>query len=144
MNMVRSTIPSTRGRSSIDTPRKFFDSYPDFDINSVNSWDVWASSLLWPCKNITNARKRQRWSLSGCLFMSDKRQFTEWFSVKVQARQSPDIPLGCFFSSAARIVIFVINLNLHFVFWHSCVYCSTISNFFDFFLDCNQIRFRTQ
>ena len=45
-----------------------------------------------------------------------KESLLAYVAVKVQVRQYPDIPLGCFFSSAAKIVIFVINLNIHFVF----------------------------
>ena len=138
--MVRSTIPSTRGRSSIVTPRKFFDSYPDFDIISSTT-EMYEHRGYFDHANTLQTHGKGE---DGFLFMSDKRQFTERFFSKGSDKTESGHPIGMFFSSAAKIVTFVINLNLHFVFWHSCVYCSTISNFFDFFLDCNQIRFRTQ
>ena len=114
------------------TPRRVFGLYPDFDINSVNNWDVWASRLLWPCKYLVNARERQRWYLYGCLSWSDKRQFTCVCRSKGSGKTESGHIIVMFFSSAAKIVTFVINLNLQFVFWRSWVHFSTISNFSTF------------
>ena len=49
-----------------------------------------------------------------------------------------------FLSKAAKVVKFVINLNLHFVL---LAFLGTLFHnikFFNFYLDCYQIRFRTQ
>ena len=66
-------------------------SYPDFDLNSVNSWDISASRLLWPSKYIDNARKMQRWYLYGCLLL-----FFLSVLVKIQVIQSLETSLGSF------------------------------------------------
>ena len=58
-----------------------------------------------------------------------KDSLLEYVVVKGQARQIPDIQLGCFLGNAAKLGTIVINSNLYFVFWRSGVHCSTKSNF---------------
>ena len=96
MNLLRSTIPSTRGKSLIDTPRKVFGSYPDFDINSVNK-EMCEHQGYYGHANTLLTRKKGKDDL--CMFVylcPIKDNLLNGVSVKVQARQSLDIPLGCF------------------------------------------------
>ena len=55
-------------------------------------------------------------SLYGCLSLTDKRQFTCLCRSKGSGKTESGHPILMFFSSAAKIVTFMINLNLHFVF----------------------------
>ena len=52
----------------------------------------------------------------GCLSWSDKKQFTCVCRSKGSGKTESGHIIGMFFSSAAKIVTFVINLNLQFVF----------------------------
>ena len=77
---------------------------------------------------LTHGKKTKK-TLYGCLSLSDKRRFTEWFFGKGSVNTVSGHPIGIIFSSAAKGVTFVNNLNLQFVFCCSWLHCSTISSF---------------
>ena len=132
--MFFSTISSTIGRLSIETPQNCFGSQPDFSWKAFKTMEVDVSRLVVPCKWTARARNKHKLSLYGCLvFWSKIKQITWLFLSRGSGITESGHPMGMFLSKAAKMVTFVINLNRHFVFCLSCVQTSMISCFLTLF-----------
>ena len=136
MKVFFPTTALTIDRFFIELLHNCFGSQTSFSKTPLKISEVDIARLNIPCNWIVCPRNKHKLSLYGWCLESEIKQLTWLFLRSVSGITESGHPTNTFFSSAAKRVTLVINLNCHFchfVFYLFCVQTSMISCLLTYF-----------